>query len=329
MYNQQRLNALVHLGDYILNEMEEFDPVIQKAGIENPWFTEEFCKKALLNIARQFLNKSHLENWINHYKPADSNKTKNIGIVMAGNIPAVGFYDWLCVFLSGHRAHVKPSSKDKVLILSLIEKIGNWYMEEDTVFREQIAGCDAYIATGSNNSSRYFEYYFGKYPSVIRKNRSSVAIITGNENTEHLDLLADDMLSYFGMGCRNVTQLYVPANYNFEALIQALKKFNHFADHNKYKNNYDYQLALLILNKRYYMSTEGILLTEGDHVFAPISLAHYAFYSNLDSLVSVLKQNENIQCICGDGFIPFGQSQIPSLHDYADGVDVMAWLTNL
>lgn len=329
MYNQQRLNALVQLGEWILNEKKDLEPAIQKAGLENPWFTENFSILALDHIAHRFLSKNLLEKWMSDYSFTKNFSQKNVGIVMAGNIPAVGFFDWLCVFLSGHKAHVKLSSKDSVLIKALIEKTGSWYEEEHTVFRERISGCDAYIATGSNNSSRYFEYYFGKYPSVIRKNRSSVALLTGKETSEQLKLLGDDMLTYFGMGCRNVTRLYVPTNYNFEPLIRALEKYNYLAQHNRYKNNYDYQLAILILNKQYFMSTEAILLTEKDSVFAPIAQAHYTYYDDFDSLKVELQQNENIQCICGDGFIPFGKTQQPTLYDYADGVDIMAWLTNL
>lgn len=326
---QQRINALVQLGNWIQSEKDALTPIVRKAGIENPWFTEEFCYKSLKNIAIHFLEKNKLENWISNYNIQEPKTIKNIGIVMAGNIPAVGFYDWMCVFIAGHRAVIKPSSKDTILITALVQELQKFYPGNHTEFKEQISGCDAYIATGSNNSSRYFEYYFGKYPSIIRKNRSSVAILDGSETAAQLDFLADDMLTYFGFGCRNVTQLYTPPQYNFEPLIQALKKYNYLADNHRYKNNYDYQLALIILNKQYFMSTEAILLTEKDSIFAPISQVHYSFYTDVDLLFDGLHKNENIQCICGSNFIPFGKAQEPQLQDYADGVDVLQWLSGL
>ncbi len=329
MYMQHRIQALVQLGNWILHENNALEPIITKAGIENPWFTEEFCKKSLQNIAIHFLQENKLKSWCKSYNLQEPKAIKNIGIVMAGNIPAVGFYDWMCVFLSGHSAVVKTSSKDAILIKALVQELQKFYPGNHTAFKEQISGCDAYIATGSNNSSRYFEYYFGKYPSIIRKNRSSVAVLDGSETEAELNLLADDMLSYFGLGCRNITQLFVPQAYNFEPLIKALKKYNYLAYNHRYKNNYDYQLALIILNNQYFMSTEAILLTEKDSIFAPVSQAHYSFYSDINILSDALYKNENIQCICGKHFIPFGKAQEPQLQDYADGVDVMHWLSNL
>ncbi len=329
MYMQQRINALVQIGNWILNEKDVLTPIVKKAGIENPWFTEEFCHISLRNIAVHFLDKKKLEAWICNYNLQEPNTIKNIGIVMAGNIPAVGFYDWMCVFLSGHRAIIKPSSKDTILIKALVRELEKFYPGNHTEFKERISGCDAYIATGSNNSSRYFEYYFGKFPSIIRKNRSSVGILDGSETEAQLDFLADDMLTYFGLGCRNVTQIYTPSQYDFEPLIRTLRKYNYLAENYRYKNNYDYQLAIIILNKQYFMSTEAILLTEKDGIFAPISQAHYSFYSDVNLLTNALQNNEHIQCICGNNFIPFGKAQEPQLQDYADGVDVMLWLSGL
>jgi hypothetical protein len=250
---------------------------------------------------------------------------------MAGNIPVVGFHDLLCVFISGHKAIIKASSKDDVLIKHAVEKLTEWNdATKDAVsFAETLKKCDAYIATGSNNSSRYFEYYFGKYPCIIRKNRTSVAVITGDETQEDFNLLADDIQLYYGMGCRNVTKLYVPEGYDFIALLDALRKYNHFADFHKYKNNYDYQLALLIMNHKYYMTNDSIILTENDAVFAPVSQVNYAYYNETKTLAHSLQNNSDIQCIAGKNFLQFGQSQSPSLTDYADGVDTMQFLKNL
>ncbi len=250
---------------------------------------------------------------------------------MAGNIPLVGFHDFLCVFVSGHKAIIKPSSKDEVLIKYIAQKFFEWNNDAKNYisFRENLKNCDAYIATGSNNSSRYFEYYFSKYPNIIRKNRTSVAVLQGDETKEDLSLLADDMQLYYGMGCRNVTKLFVPKDYDFIALLDALKKYNYFIDFHKYKNNYDYQLALLIMNRKFYMTNDSIILTENESVFAPVSQVNYSFYDDLKTAAESLKNNADIQCIVGKNFIPFGTAQSPSLTDYADGMDTMQFLKQL
>jgi hypothetical protein len=250
---------------------------------------------------------------------------------MAGNIPLVGFHDLLLVFISGHKAVLKPSSKDETLIKHLVEKMIEWNEEvrEFVQFAEMLKGCDAYIATGSNNSSRYFEYYFRKYPHIIRHNRVSVAILTGNETNEELEKLADDVYQYFGLGCRNVTKIYVPEGYDFIPLLNTFKKYDHLADHNKYKNNYDYNLAILILNKKFYMTNGSVLLVEDAAFFSPVSQLNYEFYSNKNSLFSLLQSHPDIQCIVSREKTPFGQAQCPSVSDYADGVDTLEFLKNL
>jgi len=192
-----------------------------------------------------------------------------------------------------------------------------------------LKGCDAYIATGSNNSARYFDYYFSKYPHIIRRNRSSVAILDGTETAIELERLADDVHLYFGLGCRNVTKLLVPAGYDFVPLLEAARKYARFADHNKYRNNYDYQLALLLLNSRFYMTNESLLLVESEAVFSPVSQLNYGFYTDRAALLPSLKNNPDIQCIVGKGFIPFGQAQSPALGDFADGVDTLRFLAGL
>jgi hypothetical protein len=278
-----------------------------------------------------FLQKEKLDVFAAAYGlPEENPNPQKVGIVMAGNIPLVGFHDFLCVFLTGHIAVIKTSSKDDVLIKHLAEQLYGWEEECRTfiVFAELLKNCDAYIATGSNNSARYFDYYFSKYPSIIRRNRTSVAILTGNESTEELEKLSDDIHLYFGLGCRNVTRILVPENYDFLPLLNAMRKYGHFADHNKYRNNYDYQLSLQILNNKFYMSNESILLVENDSPFSPISQLNYGFYKSKEDIGS-FRNDDNIQCLVGEGFTPFGIAQQPSLTDFADGVDTMAFLKSL
>ena len=332
---QQRIDLLSRLGEYIQSDNNEWQQAKEKASRENGWFIPEFIELSVRNIAMAFLQKEALIKWAAKYKlihlQAQHEKPKIVGIVMAGNIPLVGFHDMLCAFITGHKAHIKASSKDEVLIKHLVDVMATW--NEDVkgliIFSEMLKGCDAYIATGSNNSAGYFEYYFAKYPNIIRRNRTSVAILTGDETNEDLDRLADDVYLYFGLGCRNVTKLYIPEGYDFIPLLTAFKKYNYLADHHKYKNNYDYNLAILLLNKKFYMSNESILLAEEASLFSPISQLNYEFYTDWDRLTNSLKQNENLQCIAGKGFIPFGETQKPSLYDYADGVDTMQFLTTL
>jgi len=337
---QQRIDLLSRLGEYI--QSDNYDPIAigwqqakEKASRENGWFIPEFIELSVRNIAMAFLQKEALIKWAAKYKlilrQAQDEKPKTVGIVMAGNIPLVGFHDMLCVFITGHKAHIKASSKDEVLIKHLVNVMATWNedIKDLIIFSEMLKGCDAYIATGSNNSAGYFEYYFAKYPHIIRRNRTSVAILTGDETNEDLDKLADDVYLYFGLGCRNVTKLYVPEGYDFIPLLNTFRKYNYLADHHKYKNNYDYNLAIHLLNKKFYMSNESLLLVEEGSLFSPISQLNYEFYTDQDRLIISLKQNENLQCIAGKDFIPFGETQKPSLYDYADGVDTMQFLTTL
>jgi len=329
---QHRIDLLVQLGQYILADNENWLVAKEKASYENGWFTPMFVTTATQNIANKFLQKEVLESWTKKYSvESKAVNPQKVGIVMAGNIPLVGFHDFLCVFISGNIAVMKTSSKDKVLIKHLAEKIIEWDADAANYlqFAEMLKDCDAYIATGSNNSSRYFEYYFAKYPHIIRKNRTSVALLTGNETTVELEKLADDVYYYFGLGCRNVTKIYVPADYDFVPLIEAFNKYQHLADHHKYKNNYDYNLALHMLNKVYYMTNGSILLIEDKNLFSPISQLNYEFYTSEEEVVNSLKDNPALQCITGNNHISLGAAQCPSVNDYADGVDTMSFLTSL
>jgi Acyl-CoA reductase (LuxC) len=329
---QHRIELLVRLGEYILSDDEKWLQAKQKAGIENSWFIPEFIDLSAAAIAVSFLQKDKLEKWIQDYRLNDFNpQPQTIGIVMAGNIPLVGFHDLLCVFISGHKAMIKPSSRDQVLIQHLAARLGEWDPEVNNAisFAAMLKGCDAYIATGSHNSSRYFDYYFAKYPHIIRRNRTSVAILTGDESNSELENLAGDVYSYFGLGCRNVTKLYVPAWYDFLHLLTAFKKYNHLADHHKYKNNYDYNLAIHLLNKVMYMTNGSLLLVEETSLFSPISQLHYEYYTDENKLAASLQSHPDLQCIAGKKFIPFGKTQTPALADYADRVDTLQFLTGL
>jgi hypothetical protein len=329
---QCRISLLSRLGEYILSKDPLWVEAKEKAGYENGWFIPEFVELSCKNITGAYLKKDILESWAASYNLPDNNPNpKTTGIVMAGNIPLVGFHDWLCVFISGHKSAIKTSSKDRVLLKHLVDKLSEWDPEvkELVSFSEMLKSCDAYIATGSNNSSRYFEYYFGKYPNIIRRNRTSVAIITGNESLDELEKLADDVYLYFGLGCRNVTKIYVPNNYDFVPLLEAFKKYNYLADHFKYKNNYDYNLALHLLNKKYYMTNSSVLLIEDPVIFSPISQLNYEFYSDNADLTAKLPAAQDLQCVVGKSFTPFGMAQYPSISDYADGVDTMKFLTGL
>lgn len=327
---QNRIEILRKLRDYLINNSEEWQQVKHTASIHNGWFTPSFIDLSINNIIERYLDEKDLHAWIKDYSIIDPSSPKNIGIVMAGNIPMVGFHDFLSVFISGHYQTIKLSEKDNQLLKHLVLKMYEWdsKMKEYAQFANLLKGCDAYIATGSNNSARYFEQYFAKYPSIIRKNRTSIAILDGTETNEYLEKLSDDIHLFFGLGCRNVTKIYVPEEYNFLPLLQSFHQYKYFADHHKYKNNYDYNLSIQLMNNRYYMTNESTLLVENDSLFSPISQLNYSFYNNKESLIENLKIQEDVQCIVGLD-IPFGMAQKPGLKDYADGIDTLDFLSKL
>lgn len=328
---EERITLLVKLGKYLAKGNPDLEVIKKESFDKNKWFTEEFINLSIKNIVEQFLDPIKLNSWINYYSIDDNINPQKIGIVMAGNIPMVGFHDFLCAFITGHHQFIKLSEKDNVLLKHIIDTLYHWNPKVCNVVKisEILKDCDAYIATGSNNSARYFNYYFGKYPSLIRTNKTSVAIMTGDESIEDLGLLADDVFCFFGLGCRNVTKIFVPDGYNFENLLHAFDKYRYFSDISKYKNNYDYNLALLIMNNLIYMSNENIILVENKNVFSPVSVLNYSFYKNKPTIEDDLKIDENIQCIVGDGYIPFGQAQQPGLFDYADNRDTIQFFLGL
>lgn len=329
MNTNKRIELLSRLGVWMQENSDQWQAIKELAVRKNAWFTEEHVEMAVANIINTFLSKQQLQQWVSKYTL--SAQPKNVGIVMAGNIPMVGFHDFVCGFVSGHKLRLKLSSKDEVLLPALLRKLAEWEptVAEEVTIEEMLKGCDAYIATGSNNTARYFEQYFAKYPHIIRRNRTSVAVLDGTETDEELSALADDVYLYYGLGCRNVTQVCVPEGYNFERMLNIFNRYNHYADLNKYKNNYDYHLAIYLLNRVPYMSNESLLMVENELPFSAVSVLHYRYYNNKEQLTNQLKTSEDIQTIIGHGFIPFGDAQKPSLSDYADGVDTMRFLCGL
>ena len=329
---EERFELMIKLGDYLsAGEGDNLKEIKKQAFENNKWFTEEMVNLAFKNVSAQYLSREKINEWVLYYHIDNNIVAKKVGIVMAGNIPLVGFHDFLSAFIAGHKLHIKLSEKDEILMKHLVDMLSEWNAEVKEVVNilPMLKDCDAYIATGSNNSSRYFEYYFGKYPSIIRKNKTSIAILTGEESEEALSLLADDVSIYFGLGCRNVTKIFVPEGYDFVPLLNAFKKYNYFSDHTKFRNNYDYNLALLIMNNKYYMTNDSIILVENENIFSPVSELHYSFYKDREILKSGLNALDNIQCIVGEDYLAFGQSQVPSLFDYADGMDTMEFLLSI
>lgn len=328
---QQRIKNLLNLKTYLLSNSEEWLHVQELTERNNAWFTQAFIQAAIQAICEEYLDEEKLVAFSSFFKPVEhTDATKKVGLVMAGNIPLVGFHDLLCTYLSGHEVHIKLSSKDDVLmkhvVLKLRELDGN---ENSFQFHQMLKGCDAYIATGSNQSARIFEQYFEKFPHIIRRSKTSVGVLDGTETGEELELLADDVYLYFGLGCRNITKIYVPENYDFVPLLQAFRKYDDLKHHNKYRNNYDYQLALYILNNQKYMSNESILLIENKSVFSAVAVLHIEYYTNPQELQGSLISNQDLQAIVGHTYVPFGAAQTPAIYDFADGINTVEFLNSL
>jgi hypothetical protein len=329
---EDRILIMVRLGQHLNSDDRMWNLAKQNASRENPWFIPEFIERAVQNLTQHFLQEPLLRDWASRFaSPREPERIKTVGLVMAGNIPLVGFHDFLCLFVSGHRQRIKASAKDQALIRSIIDWMHGLWPEtrELVMLSDQLKGCDAYIASGSNNTARYFDYYFGKYPHVIRRNRTALALLSGEESGEELAGLADDVHLYFGLGCRNVTQICVPANYSFQPLLECFRKYAWLADHGRYRNNYDYQLAILQINQLPYMTNGSLILSENAGLFSPIGVLHYRTYLSIPGLEAEWDGNPDLQCIIGREHLPFGQSQAPGLRDYADGIDLPEWLEQL
>ncbi|SFS35153.1 acyl-CoA reductase [Lutibacter maritimus] len=315
---------------------DAFKMQIERAQEFNGWFTKENVLKAFESWS-EALSVENLIEWTSKYSFSKNTSPKTIAIIMAGNIPLVGFHDFLSVLITGNKALIKQSSNDKhflPLIAKFLEHTNPYFKNKITFTDTVLTDFDAVIATGSNNTARYFEHYFGKYPSIIRQNRNSVAILTGKETEEELALLGEDIFQYFGLGCRSVSKLFVPKNYNFDMLFKAIYKFNNIINYKKYENNYDYNKAVYIMSLFNILENGFVMLKEDKSYASPIATVFYEFYDDFDNLLNKLNtEKSDIQCVVSNenvvDFVKFGQTQHPKLWNYADNVDTISFLLKL
>lgn len=304
--------------------------IIENQHLKNPWFTSDNVRMALNSIARE-LTEENLERWTRDYSGLNNpGKPFRTAVIMAGNIPLVGFHDFLSVLISGNTAIVKRSSKDPELILFIRDLLtgNNKEFNNRIIIAESILPeFDAVIATGSDNTSRYFEQYFGKYPHIIRKNRNSIAILDGTESRGELEALGTDIFSYFGLGCRSVSKIFIPEGYDLSALTAAWGKFSDLGRHSKYANNYDYNKAVSLVNRQKFTDTGFLLLKEDMQVSSPVAVLHTEYYRSREELQMTLNLlKDKLQCIVGRDYLRFGNAQSPALWDYADGIDTLEFL---
>ncbi|OWK73119.1 acyl-CoA reductase [Flavobacteriaceae bacterium JJC] len=341
MNTEKQISGLCKLGLYIkkfletkpenYNENDEaFSALLRKSEIENSWFTPENQKFALKQWA-DLLTEEHLKQWLSNYQT--SKTSKKVGLILAGNIPMVGFHDVISVVLSNHIPLIKLSSKDRQLLPFLLEK-WNEFAEGNVRYElvERLVDFDAVIATGSNNTARYLEYYFKDHLSIIRKNRTSVAVLKGDETEAELQLLAEDIFRYFGLGCRNVTRIFIPENFKIDALFENFLNFKDIINHHKYANNYEYNRAVYLLNQVKFWDNNFVMLKEDDDLFSPLSVINFSRYTEIGEVQKFIEENkEDIQAVAakaelGLDSIPLGTAQYPGLDTYADNVDTMRFL---
>jgi hypothetical protein len=325
----KRLELLVQLQAYMVSNNEHWQAVKEEAYTHNGWFIPQFIDLAAKNIATYLLTRTHLQHWASSYNiPNEQPQQKTIGIVMPGNIPMAGFYNFSCVFLSGHRQRIKLPPTDDVLLKHLIKQLAEWDADVNNLvsFDDMLKGCDAYLATQYKNTNALVKY-FSKYPHIIHSKGTAVAVLTGQETRQQLELLADDVFQYFGQGCLNVNKILIPKDYNFVPLLKAFDKYSYLIDYNKYKNNYDYQLTLLILNKKFYMTNGCILLTENPSPASPIARLHFEYYSTADDVIDGLNQ-PGIQTVAGSHQSPFGRGQQSVICEH-DGAGTLKFLLEL
>lgn len=335
---KERIEAFAELGAIVRKSLSvrkegdnsQLSVLINTQHLKNAWFTPENVIAALSAIANELTTDS-LTRWTDMYPELETNSNPfTVGTIMAGNIPLAGFHDFLCVLITGNIVLAKTSSKDSDLIVHFSELLCSINPEFRDLIRfteETLSGFDAVIATGSNNTSRYFESYFGKYPNIIRKNRNSIAILDGTESDDELKELGKDIFSYFGLGCRNVSKLYLPAGYELHNLINNLDGFSGIINHNKYANNYDFSKAVYLVNKEQFLDTGYLLLKEENSLSSPVAVVYYEYYNSYDSVMqSTDLQKYNIQCTISKNRTPFGKAQQPLLWDYADEIDTIEFL---
>ena len=332
---QQNINNLVRLGE-LLSKTEQFNDIFEKAEQQNSWFTRANVIFAFKSWS-DALSENNVKQWLSQYQLPQTTSSKKILIIMAGNLPLVGLHDLLCVLVTGHKAIVKLSSNDCVLLPYLITQMKTFapeWTEAVTFTDDKVTEYDAVIATGSDNTARYFEYYFGKKPHIIRKNRHSVAVLTGKETPEELFALGKDIFLYYGLGCRSISKLFVPKGYDFNLLFQAIYPYKDIIQEQKYANNYDYNKAVYLMSLFQLLENGFLLLKEDEHYGSPIATLFYEYYTDVDSLKEKLTTDaEKIQCVVAHNFtteeVDFGETQIPQLWDYADGVDTLNFLLKL
>ncbi|MFT4598041.1 MAG: hypothetical protein ACJAR8_001561 [Bacteroidia bacterium] len=325
------INKFVELGKLFTADNEELSACIQRTYVENNWLIEDNYWQAIREWKTKLTQDSLLAFAQNY---TWSTSPKKVGIIMAGNIPMVGFHDLLCVLLSGHAANIKPSSDDKYVMLYITRILASLGLEDKITVVERLDKIDAVIATGSNNSFRYFEHYFKHIPNLLRKNRKSLAILDGTETDEQLKDLADDVFQYFGLGCRNVSLLFLPKSLDITRVLDNFMQYADLSNHNKFANNYTYHKALLLMNTEQHLDTGFLLPKERLELNAPLACINYAFYESDTEIESFIQENESkIQCVVGNysklDTIPFGKSQRPDLQDYADNVNTLDFLQNL
>ncbi len=334
----RRIAALGALGSQLIKQGGVPDAVALKAKVLNPWFTVENVQKATTEIAKAYLDQKKLTAWLSTYTTAGKESSKRVGLLLAGNIPLVGFHDVLCTYVAGHKAMIKASERDQILleyVLTLLRE----YDEQSQVqfqFVERLADYEAVIATGSDSSGRYFRKYFGAVPNIIRMNRNGIAVIYNDTTEEGLENLGRDIFAYFGMGCRNVSKLYLEKGFDIQRIFAAIEKHRDIIHHHKYKNNYDYNFALYLLNKDDFLTNDFLVMRENADIGSRIAALHYSYFEDYSALHSELQEHkEEIQCVISDrpvdGFkvFDFGEAQQPALSDYADGVDTLEFLLEL
>lgn len=350
---EQRINAFVELGNFLnqfnRNKIEKkenilhndlfFDGLkhqIKLANEHNGWFTEDNILFSFEGWSNLLVYKN-ITSWLEKYY-FNNNVSKKIAIIMAGNIPLVGFHDFLSVLISGHKVIVKQSSNDNQLLPFLakyLEYVEPGFKGKIEFTEEKLVDFDAVIATGSDNTARYFEYYFKDKPSIIRKNRNSVAVLTGSETKEELEALAEDIFRYYGLGCRNVSKLFVPKGYNFDAFFEAMYKWHPIINQAKYANNYDYNKAVYLMSEFDLLENGFLMIKEDANYASPIATVFYEYYEDLSALqIKLDHDEEKIQCIVANGFrpneeTPYGNTQKPELWNYADDVDTIEFLLNI
>ncbi len=311
--------------------------VIHKAKAANPWFDEESITRSTKAISTEYLSESALIEWASQYQMANK-EPKKIGLILAGNIPYVGIHDLISVFISGHISLYKTSEKDTVLIDYFVNSITSQTKDAGAYFEkvDRLADYDAVIATGSNSSARSFEKYFSKVPNIIRRNRNGVAVVYKDSSVSNMKLLANDMLDYYGLGCRSVSKIYLESGIEHSQIFEAMESYKTIKNHNKYMNNYDYSYALYLLNDEEFYTNDYFIMRPHDTITSRISCVHYEYFDNSQILSKTLSKISNqIQCIVSDreigdlDIIPFGKSQEPRLSDYADRVDTLEFLSSL